>query len=244
MAHPPIESKFFHPEIFPNGPSHEQGIRRIVESLIKHETPFDHGTSAEVYQDKFNDMVCYKIYRENYQPGNFRNSSRREVALLEQASKANTDRCRVPVPYAWTRMEVPELENDRDYLGVVELVSMEKLDAVNLEYLLKSPHPAFPENFDPEEFCSALQEFIERLHTVAEVHHRDLRDANIMIDLKTGNPLVIDFGRSKSTAGLGDEDPYQDLGVDGVDITISDMEKIRDLHKRLLAYKLTKPAKV
>lgn len=235
MTSPNIETRYLHPEIFSDSKEHELGISRIAEALIRHDNPFDVGNTAAVYQDSYNARVCHKIYRETYMPGDYRNSSRQEIALMEQAAKANTDRCRVAMAYAWSKMQIPELNDDRDYLGVVEMLSMERLNAINIEQALINPNkPNLPPNFNASNFCDALEEFIERMHTIAEVHHRDLRDVNIMIDLDTGNPIVIDFGMAKSTAGLGDENPYHEDRMHDTATAIPDSEKLRNLRERLL----------
>ena len=53
-----------------------------------------------------------------------------------------------------------------------------------------------------------MEDFITKMNNEKNIHHRDLHGGNVMVDYKTGNPVVIDFGRSY-TQTFSEENPYR-----------------------------------
>lgn len=76
-------------------------------------------------------------------------------------------------------------------------IVMERLRAINLQHIINGD-AEFPPNFDLDSFFIELEEFVEHMHSVEKVAHKDLYARNIMVDVETGDPRIIDFGRSKS----------------------------------------------
>jgi len=82
----------------------------------------------------------------------------------------------------------------------VFLISMQTVDGVNLEELLLNydAYPDLLEKIDFDSFKKMLLEGLAMLHE-AGLCHKDLSIRNIMIDRETGEPRLIDFGKSKKT---------------------------------------------
>ncbi len=112
----------------------------------------------------------------------------------------------------------------------ISVLVLEKLNAITLKQAIQNPG-SIPENFNPETFFSKLESYITAMHNTCRVHHRDLHDSNIMIDLETGDPRVIDFGRSVD-AVLGNDDPYtiRDAHGNVIKKYINDLSQI-EAHK-------------
>jgi serine/threonine protein kinase len=88
---------------------------------------------------------------------------------------------------------------------------MERINGISLRDAILGKEE-FPKNFNFEEFFIELEKFIKIMHEEG-IYHRDFHDGNIMIDSETGNPWLIDFGRSKKRV-LTDENPYEtDFGI-------------------------------
>lgn len=78
--------------------------------------------------------------------------------------------------------------------GEVRAITMERLNAVSLRDVLQGKEK-LPESFDADVFFDSLRKFMINLNNLG-YFHRDFHDGNVMIDLETSNPYVIDFGMS------------------------------------------------
>lgn len=74
-------------------------------------------------------------------------------------------------------------------------IVMERLNAVNMQHCLSGTVP-FPQNFEYGKYMDSLGEYLNALHSEKLIYHGDLEPRNVMIDNETGNPYMIDFGRS------------------------------------------------
>jgi len=234
-----LEAGIYHPEVEKDVEHIKIEIYAIVESLINKPEHFvGEGTTAEVYKDSLNPKICYKVLRETYD--RFVNSSRKEMDLQERAERVNGDDCRVATPIAWFKVAVPELNNDKDYLGEVQIVVMETLDAVTLHDVIGGKH-SLPEKYNHGEFFTGLKRFVNDMHNKENIHHRDLKDTNIMIDLETGKPRVIDFGAAISTAAMDEEqNPYRQPLNGGFQELSRDIPQIESLQKTMSSLLNTK----
>ena len=81
--------------------------------------------------------------------------------------------------------------------GDTRAITMERLNAVSLRDVINRK-AELPSNFDVRRFTDSLEKYITELNNRG-YYHRDLHDGNVMIDIETGNPYVIDFGHAKYT---------------------------------------------
>lgn len=225
-----FEFKVYHPERNIDVERAKREIELIIsqELMPNPELIIGQGKTADVYRDSNDPKVCYKVVKEVYD--NFKNPVRKELDIHAQAEEANNENCRVPYPYIWSRVSVPKLNNNRDYLGVVEVIAMERLDAVTLKSVMEGEIPP-PENFDPDRFFDSLEDFVSSMNSVSMIHHRDLHAENIMIDLETGDPRVIDFGSAVAMSGRPNENPYIEDTVSKSYKFKSDIDWVKSLRR-------------
>ncbi len=142
------------------------------------------GSFGVVYAENNSD-VCYKIiyHLKNYENEDV-NSVTGEVEIQSVLQDLNIDGAKCP--------KVDGVIDMGDY----HIIKMERLDAVTLGDVMH--HGAtLPENFDFEIFFKKLKEYLIAIHLQGKFYHNDFHMGNIMIDKKTGDPRVIDFGKSK-----------------------------------------------
>lgn len=177
-------------------------IQYLEREVNTPENYIDHGGAGEVFA-LGEGKVCIKLMPErnpedmvdatgqmmHYDLGN---SVRTEAWFLEELSDFKVERVRSPALVEY--MEGPK------YAAIV----MERLDAINLQHVLNGT-AKLPPHFDPEDFLDRLESYIYELHDTKQILHGDLYPRNIMIDMKTGEPRVIDFGRAKYMPALPKE---------------------------------------
>ncbi len=71
---------------------------------------------------------------------------------------------------------------------------MEELPAMNLQNVLLG-RDSVPEGFNVKDCMDKLYEYVDELHE-AGIIHNDLEARNVMLNVETGEPYIIDFGRS------------------------------------------------
>jgi len=198
----------------------EEGTRKIGSGL-----------SAEVHYYGEGETVCVKIISDKtLDPTRKINSSIEEADFQEKAFYLIEDVEGVIVPKPYFEYEFKnETEDTTEELNVM---CMERLSAVSLEEVLDYKKD-LPTSFNLEYFFNNLKKGIERLHE-NNIHHRDLRPGNVMVDLETGNPCIIDFGLSVES--VGEDDPYKDFGVDGVKVYPSDESEMRKLRQLMMKF--------
>jgi tRNA A-37 threonylcarbamoyl transferase component Bud32 len=139
----------------------------------------------------FEPTLCYKIIHDKDEYLHV-NSVAKETEFLTALAELKVADVRTPRPYYWAMHE--------DF----HILSMERLPATSLDQILYGKEK-FPDTFNAGQFCEKLEKYIEAMHEIG-IHHRDLNPQNIMVDHKTGNPYIIDFGKSRFA--LTSEDPY------------------------------------
>ena len=194
----------FYLENFLKDEAAEERERRLHDylSLLKvsfedEENYIDHGGIAKVYSFGPR-QICIKImkdrhlspYRDMYDLGN---RPVEEFTIMEQLHGFSKGGIRSPVAEALIES------------GESVAIIMERLDAVNLQHILNGTEK-MPKNFDQKKFFDSLDEYLNGLHTEMGVAHLDLDPRNIMVDRKTGEAYVIDFGRSSFLHKLSGED--------------------------------------
>lgn len=105
-------------------------------------------------------------------------------------------------------------------------IVMEKLDAIDLQKIMAGKED-FPDDFDIDDFFDRLEGYIQDVHEQKKIAHGDLFARNIMLDRKTGRPVVIDFGRA---VNLKSEESVADKMAD------RDLKMIEDLYNKVLKF--------
>lgn len=163
-------------------------IRKSIEGV---KDMVGSGNVAEVYPEIKVPRICYKIVK-NYIEYSLGNNLDEEAQFLADLSAWNVQGVRVSKPF-YSIME-----------RGLHVLAMEKLDAVSWEDVFERK-AKLPKTFQPETFFVDLQAFLDKMHA-AGIHHHDLHEGNVMIDLKTGKPRIIDFGLALRHT---DADPVQ-----------------------------------
>jgi serine/threonine protein kinase len=180
------------------------GIREILSS----ETPenfIDRGGVGEVFT--LRNGYCIKFIEDRHNSPNRHLFDLGNPPLVEMRiqnkvfNKIFNGKTRVPAALAGTK---DNLANGK------HAVLMEQLPAVNLQHIIGRT-AQLPENFDIESFFSDLEEFVSHMHDEVRIIHNDLYARNIMVDLQTAQPYVIDFGRSKYVTELKNDDERKKL---------------------------------
>jgi len=202
----------------------EEGSRKIGKGL-----------SAEVHYYGENKKACVKIISDKTLDSTRKiNSSIEEADFQERAFDLIDDVEGVIVPKPYFEHE---FKNETgDVTEELNVMCMERLNAVSLEEILDYKKD-LPTSFNFENFFNNLKKGITRLHE-NNIHHRDLRPGNVMVDLETGNPCIIDFGLSVES--IGEDDPYKEFGVDGVKVYPSDESEMRKLRQLMMKFVLEK----
>ena len=149
------------------------------------------GSVAEVYiVSSWSKNLCIKtiandeMYNElNLTGGRVQNKIEAEGEFLESLTNFEISGVRTPRPSFYIETI--------DFKGI----AMEALPAVNFARVIEG-HDELPKNFNLEDYFNRLEEYFIALHNKG-VLHKDVALRNFMIDTETGNPWLIDFGRSK-----------------------------------------------
>lgn len=209
----------------------EEGVRDMIkrqyktaEDLLNDITKrLGQGMTAEVCFLASNDKLCLKVYKKKIEeveglfflPPEDELYMQNKVSFIKGGARS---------PKAYCAFEDNETEDGLKYL------LMERLNAVSIEDVACG-RAELPESFDFYKFSVALKKYIEDMHDVFNIYHRDLHEGNIMIDKVTGMPYVIDFGTSKEFYGEGD--PYEVVKGNVVERKTSDEGMIKKVLERL-----------
>jgi serine/threonine protein kinase len=156
--------------------------------------------------------------------------------LYDVASALNPDDgrvgVRVPEPiasFSVTRADGPASE-------AVQVLVMERMNAVSLKDVF-ALDATLPEGFNAYQFMDMLDNFIKKMHEHG-IFHRDLHPGNIMVDLQTGLPVVIDFGLAiRGSESERQSDIYGVFRADGTQENIlTDNQRLRDIRRELLRF--------
>lgn len=146
------------------------------------------GGAGHVFQ--LNHEICIKLVENRHAHANasmydLGNTMRQEAFFQQRLRGLTTGGVRVPrVIGFW--------EGKKS-----EAMIMERLRAVNMQDVLQGK-VSLPETFDADVFLDGLDDFIQDMHTDFGIAHNDLAARNIMCDVESGRPIVIDFGRACS----------------------------------------------
>lgn len=181
---------FVHHDVNP-----EKGLSHEINTYVSNPECFmDAGGAGKVFD--LDNHVCIKMMhnrhtvtdREKYNLGN---SPDREAHIQNMLRDFVVDGVFVP--------HIVGYYAGKESAAIV----MEKLDAVNLQAVFNKK-ASLPKTFNAEKFVDSLYEFVEAMHQQFGIIHNDLEPRNVMIDTKTGQARVIDFGRSLLASEIDD----------------------------------------
>jgi tRNA A-37 threonylcarbamoyl transferase component Bud32 len=190
-------------------------VVNLAENYLKNPKNFlGEGGAAKVYiiEDYCMKIMNNRHKRKDAHIFDLGNSPAQEFSIQNTLRNLNINGVRVPKPIAF-------------YEGVRKsAIFMERLHAVNMQMVLNGEQK-IPSNFDLNNFFEKLEEFIPAMHKEGVVHN-DLEPRNIMIDIKTGLPWVIDFGRSRRiTAITPDKEKIENEDMVKVDLAYDKVDK-------------------
>ena len=190
-------------------------LERIME--IQHQENFiGEGATAKVFASKTNPNICYKIIHSEGDCG-FRNPVDEEADILEKAEKISRQ-CNVKVPKPYYSM----ITNKGDRF---EVLIMERIHALSLREILEG-NLDVDESFDYKKFVEKIDIFFSKLHE-QNIYHRDAHWGNIMIEIGTNTPCIIDFGASTELL-ISSEDPYKIINYQNTTTFTPDEHRIRE----------------
>lgn len=137
-------------------------------------------------------------------------TAKMEAYITNRAAAVRDEKVRVPFVYRTVRISGAEEGEAYDVRDSYDVTVMQQVRGYDLEQLAQRGVP-LPEGFDADRFADDLAAFVRKLNA-AGIYHRDIAPRNVMLDLETGNPWLIDFGRGTTNAA----DPYvEDITKDG-----------------------------
>jgi len=166
----------------------------LSDQLFQKEREVGFGNYARVYSDPEAGLV----YKKEKPLSNPKNNVHEEASFLSRLTNISKD-VMVPLPVV---SFTADLRREKDAKPVRQnVLVMQEIKGNSLDKMLPrhpglKPELPFPKNFNPDEFFPALRKFIQSMHTEQNIYHRDVADRNIMIDEKTGRPVLIDFGNA------------------------------------------------
>lgn len=202
-------------------------IRQMIERLDagEHEA-LGKGMSAKVIASVRNPEVAYKV---------FFSMSSQPLGTNDIATEAELQRA-VAELGELHGVRAPKLHYFIENTNM-RAIAMERLHAVSIHDVLDGLAP-LPATFDYDRFFSALEAYVNALHKRG-YYHRDLHGGNVLIDLETGMPYVIDFGMSTHTI-VEDEAYSKDVPMSGQMrkmVYTADERMLRALRKEMLSFK-------
>lgn len=211
----------------------EDHLCALSQELFNQELEVGSGNFARVYRDQEAGLVYKKA-----KPGTFpKNNVHEEAHFLSQLTQ-ESDTVIVPVPIV---SFVALLKREKDGRKVHQSVLvMQEIEGFSLDRMLpRNPEGKseidFPNNFDVDSFFQKLREFVEWMHNEKNIFHRDLFARNIMIEMKTGRPVIIDFGDAvefnQKYLVAGEQDAYGRLVLDDANdnLLIHEDEDLKNL---------------
>lgn len=212
-------------EIFFNDPNFEEQSRLKLEQyhdLILNQAGVLLGTgnTAKVFFHPRWEGFCTKILTDT-SSSNFSLSLPDEAKIMSDLDFLQVSGARIPKTYSYYQN------------GNIQFYVMERIVGITIEDLIRE-HKRPGANFNVEKFFNAVDDFVSAMHE-QKIYHRDLHKGNIMIDTKTGEPRIIDFGAAKKVI-FGLEDPYIDTSATDSIHWTKDEDNVNRAKAQLLKY--------
>lgn len=224
----------------------EKVILGSAENLLKSQTnKIGFGNTAEVHFLDANPEHCFKIISETAGHSTILKSKDRpqgqkchplprEARFLDELQDIHKT-VRVPVPLYTIVRESIDDDDDNYKQEKISVFAMERLNAVSVNDVIEGLRP-MPDAFKEEVFFRELRDFFETMHRKG-VHHRDAHEGNIMIDVETGLPYVIDFGLAAYGTSGDESETYREVSARGsVIVYPKDFDSIDKVERKMRAY--------
>lgn len=169
-------------------------LHEIVREVCIEENKIGFGRTSYVYMDPENES-CYKYIL----PGRPHQNDIDVQAEIMDKMCEDREIAIVPTPYFSVNYSyVAEIQNKK-VLQKRNLLIMERVNGFSFEQIFdqKQLDKNLPENFDFELFKERLLTFVNKMHDEYGIYHCDIAPRNIMIDLETHKPVIIDFDNSR-----------------------------------------------
>lgn len=175
----------------------------IAKEIIKEENNIGIGNSADVFKDPIKtNNLCYK-FMSRQEPMDHDPEDEASFMIDLEDIYPNV---RVPNPLASITVR-GVFDEKTKRLVTRKVLVMEKINGYSLKELYDNPS-LIPKTYNHEEFFKNLESFVKSMHEKG-IHHRDLHLGNVMCEIETGMPVVIDFGRSVRVY-TSEEAPYKE----------------------------------
>ncbi len=203
-------------------------FKKLEEQFFRENFKIGKGEHSFVYEDDLTN-TCYKVgtkksVRNIHEEAEFYNSLSRK-----------SEKVIIPEPYfsfSSSIENVGRVATDR------RILAMEKINGANFQEILENTKE-LPDNFDYESFFKDLEDFFNFMHNEAGIFHCDFAPRNLMIDYKTGRPVVIDFGNSVYRSWFTTDEIKEGKQYEG---GTNDLAQLQSL-KESVGYHLTKITK-
>ena len=197
--------------------------QRIKDEVTNTERYLGHGGAGKVFD--LGNNVCIKMMRNRHADPN------RELYNLGNSVSVEAEIQNRLRDFEVQGVFVPHIVGY--YAGKESAaIVMERLEAVNLQEIINKK-AELPENFNLDAFFDGLYAYVEEMHDKFKIVHNDLEARNVMVDQKTGQARVIDFGRSIVLTDKGNENER---------LKDKDFEKIDTIFSKLETFLKTKAA--
>ncbi len=226
---------------------HDSLLSHIEDSLNDAECFVGRGSIAKVVSLKIPEghkMLCAKFtdtdrkfgtinYSEKLNVSPFHNDVKAEAGFLDDLQMVDSA-VSVPEPYYFFEKKFTGAEPEGQE-RIKSFLVMEQLNAVSFDDVFEG-RSELPETFSPDDFFRQLDDFIAAMHS-RKVYHRDLHEGNVMIDIPSGRPRVVDFG---SAAHATEYDAYEEWRPGKVENRFLRDENCTSRLRRLVTRYLTK----
>jgi serine/threonine protein kinase len=210
--------------------NHRALMSRVIEKLL------DKGQNQEGYLGKGQTAEVYLVGKLKKRAVKVMNSRTRvtgnpSVAFTNTLHEESRLTDLVRNRFASDNISVPKQFVSIDYEDGEtrgSILIMEGIKGISIQEALDHPEK-LPRTFDKESFCESLRDFVEKMNA-AGIFHRDLHTENIMVDLETGKPWIIDFGLATDSYS---ENPYLVDSAAGQIRFIPDEQRVRALNKKV-----------
>ncbi len=206
----------------------EVKTQEIFKKIITNSNVIGYGDSAYVYRNKelMHQYVCKVFSKINIGDINFDE----ERKIGNDVSKIFPHDFCTPYTYAVYPMTTNKSQT------IITMVQ-DYVNGCTIEDILQN-YEKIEVLFSQRQFFEALNHMLEVIHFYG-IYHRDLHERNVMVNYKTGMPVIIDWGKSKRFLDK-EENPYLVINSNGtISEFFTDTENFDNL-KKFVSFKLRK----